>query len=202
MTALLTRGNAKLGPKVWHFDLPAGPSCPGASEWCALHCYAKRGHFLLDAARTKYVSNLQLVNDDINELQLRLYGEIRALPADAAIRIHTSGDFHTRTYILMWYVLARYNPDVQFYAYTRSWRVPDLVPALEFFRTLDNVTLWASTDETTGPGPDGWPEATIGFRPGYARCPEQTGKRTSCSECRLCWHRNLRPNARLAFRAH
>lgn len=153
----------------------------------------------MEAAASKYASNMAM---DPDEILRRLYGEIRALPAGAVIRIHTSGDFHSRQYVAMWYVLARYNPGVSFFAYTRSWRVPDLVTALDLLRGLPNVTLWASTDETTGQAPDGWPEATIGFRYGYASCPEQTGRRPSCSACGLCWNPRLQPQARLAFRAH
>lgn len=194
---LLTRGNTKLGSRVWHFNLPAGESCPGASEWCARHCYAKRGNYRF--TRSKYAANMAMPT---GELGRQLDAELSALPARAVVRIHTSGDFHSAAYVAMWAALASQYPGMPFYAYTRSWRVPSLVPALDEFRALPNVTLWASTDDTTGPAPNGWPEAAIGFRPGYASCPEQTGRRLDCSDCGLCWHRNLRVDARLAFKSH
>lgn len=198
---LLTRGNAKLGKRVWHFNLPAGTSCPGASEWCRAHCYASKGHYMLPSVVNKYAANMA-ATADLDTLERELTAEIAALPDGAIVRIHTSGDFHTSAYVAMWRRLAAATPSTQFYAYTRSWRVAELVTELDSLRALPNVTLWASTDETTGAAPAGWPEATIGFRSGYASCPEQTGRRKSCSDCGLCWHHNLRSNARLAFRAH
>lgn len=196
---LLTRGNAKLGSRVWHFNLPAGASCPGASTWCAKHCYAKHGNYRFRNVTNRYTANMAI---PIDELGAQLDTELDALPARAVIRIHTSGDFHGVAYIDMWAALASSYPLTPFYAYTRSWRVAELVPALDRFRALDNVTLWASTDATTGDAPDGWPTAGIGFRAGYASCPEQTGRRLDCSDCGLCWHRKLRTSARLAFKTH
>lgn len=196
---LLTRGNTKLGSRIWHFNLPAGESCPGASTWCARHCYAKHGNYRFANIRQRYAANMAM---PIGELRRQLDAELSTLPSRAVVRIHTSGDFHSYGYIAMWCLLAKAHPIIPFYAYTRSWRVPELVTALDEFRALPNVTLWASTDDTTGPAPDGWPEATIGFRPGYASCPEQTGRRLDCSDCGLCWHHHLRADARLAFRSH
>jgi hypothetical protein len=98
------------------------------------------------------------------------------------------------------------HPHLTFYAYTRSWTVPGIRQALDCYRTLPNVTVWASTDDTMPAAPADWPSTRIvpdwESAPGVAHCPEQTGKRDSCASCGLCWSPNLRPNARLAFKLH
>src|SRR5262249_48906495 len=113
--------------------------------------------------------------------------------------IHTSGDFYSAPYITMWAGLCDVHLEHSFYAYTRSWRVPELQPALNQLRARPNMTLWASTDDTTGPGPQGWPEATIGHRSGYVQCPEQTGRRAICSVGGLCGPPRLKPAPRRSF---
>jgi hypothetical protein len=42
---------------------------------------------------------------------------------------------------------------VRAYAYSRSWRVAAIRPALEELAALDNVRLWFSCDEETGMPP-------------------------------------------------
>src|SRR5262249_19165291 len=118
----LSRGNGKLGRRVWHFDLPAGISCPGASEWCALHCYAKRGQFKMPNVRSKYAQNWSAASNLIS-LETELAAELAELPAGSAVRIHTAGDFFSGPYATMWGRLADGAPATRFYAYTRSWRV-------------------------------------------------------------------------------
>lgn len=206
--SLLTRGNRKLGPTVYHFDLPAGPdaSCPGASAYCAAVCYARHGYFLFSSVQAKYAANLELWRTDPNRLQSQLDHELRALPAGTVIRLHTSGDFLSAGYVRMWARLATIHATLTFYAYTRSWVVSRIRQALEEFRSLPNVTLWASTDPTMLAAPEDWPTTrivpTFDDAPGIAHCPEQTGKRASCADCGLCWHPNLSRNARLAFKLH
>lgn len=197
---LLTQGNAKLGRRVWTFSLPAGDSCPGATAFCARVCYAKRGRVALQ--RSRYLQTFDLA---IPVLEPRLRSELGALPPRAAVRIHASGDFHSAAYIDMWARLASEHPGRAFWAYTRSWAVAELLPALAELGALPNVALWASVDPTTETAPPaGWRVAGIvadwADAPGIAHCPEQTGRRTSCSDCGLCWR--AKPGARLAFHLH
>lgn len=54
-----------------------------------------------------------------------------ALPKNAGIiRIHVGGDFYNETYFLAWLKVARDNPSVLFYAYTKSlrWWVMNCIP--------------------------------------------------------------------------
>jgi protein gp88 len=205
---LLTRGNRKLGASIYHFDLPAGrdASCPGASTYCAAVCYARKGHYLFGSVQAKYAASLALWRRKPAQLELQLARELTALPVATVVRLHTSGDFLSAGYVGMWSRLAATHPGLTFYAYTRSWVIPSIRASLDIFRTLANVTLWASTDPTMPTPPADWPTTQIvtdwSLAPTVAHCPEQTGKRASCADCGLCWSSNLRPNARLAFKLH
>jgi Gene product 88 len=206
--SLLTRGNRKLGASIYHFDLPAGPdaSCPGASTFCAAVCYARKGHYLFGSVQAKYASNLAAWREHPAQLERNLSAELDRLPAATVIRLHTSGDFISAGYVGMWVQLAATHPNLTFYAYTRSWVVASIRASLDIFRSLPNVTVWASTDDTMSAPPADWPTtrivASFDLAPGIAHCPEQTGKRASCADCGLCFNRNLRPTARLAFKLH
>jgi len=200
--SLLTRGNRKLGRNVWHWDLPAGPSCPGLSDICREICYAQKGFFVFQVA--KYAANFALAKQPFAFLSA-MNLELSRLPNGAVVRIHTSGDFFSVSYVDSWSLLAQANPTIAFYAYTRSWNVDaELREALEAFGQLPNVTIWASHDSSMPGVPAGWRMATIVGdwieAPAMAHCPEQTGRRASCSDCGLCWH--AKPLARLAFKLH
>jgi hypothetical protein len=222
---MLTQGNLKLGNGVWHWNLPAGSlfSCPGASAWCDASlnggCYANptkhRRSYGSAHVQAIYQKNWEDVQGDCSDWALRMSAWIQTKNRRArhlrnqvrVVRIHTSGDFFSPSYIAMWTWIADCNPSIKFYAYTRSWAVPELLPLLEEFRRLPNVTLWASTDHAMDRGPITWPEANVVLRDGVmpypmVRCPEQTGKQPDCTTCGLCWHPKLTSSTRLVFTQH
>ena len=184
------RGNPKLGPKVGVTNrMPglatAGGTCPGASTWCAGagKCYALKGRYRMHHGRYQ--------------------ADAIAWPApgqDADLhRIHTAGDFATVEYIAATIQLANANPQTAYWAYTRSWRIPELLPALEELRALANVELFASTDLSIAETPPaGWRIAAIEGDPRYPGpvCMEQRkdrkgnperGHKANCRECGYCW---------------
>jgi hypothetical protein len=108
------------------------------------------------------------------------------------LRLHEEGDFYSIEYIKKWIEitkeLRRRNIDIFIYAYTRSWRIPTMLPYLEKMRELPGVQIIASTDSETGPGPAGWPEAGINFT--YAEpsvmCTSDRRPGITCSNCGIC----------------
>jgi hypothetical protein len=196
LTTLLTPGNSKLKKTrkhsravarrrdlpIYNFNQPAFETCPGHSEWCKTHCYADKGFFPLLRKRHREAAARA-------ENTTALIAEIQDLPRGAWVRAHAAGDFHTVKYIRRWIRAARARPDVLFWAYTRSWRVARLLPALEELRKLPNFQLFASIDPTIGERPPrGWRVAWIEGDP-RARglvCPEQTGKMSDCADCGFC----------------
>lgn len=62
------------------------------------------------------------------------------------LRIHASGDFYDAAYIRNWITILDGCPNTEFYAYTRSWRVPELLDPLIGLAQMPNMRMWWSTD--------------------------------------------------------
>lgn len=159
------RGNLKLGPRVFTYSRPAGNptrrhisamgldtlattlgTCPGSTDECEAICYAKR---IQGPVFDLYTQNMR---DDVPELPVEC----------ELLRLHVSGDFDTVAYIENWITQLQRRPDVVTWAYTRSWRVPELVSALECLRALPNMQLFASMDPSCEDSPPtGWRRAWI-----------------------------------------
>lgn len=134
------------------WNLPAHASCPGESEVCMELCYADKGNFATHMA--KYFRNFaecqepgwaRLVVEDIQECSRKTK---RRKNPPRYCRIHSSGDFFSLQYIYRWLYIVRSCPRVQFFAFTRSWNVPTLLPALIELSQLPNMELWWSTDSS------------------------------------------------------
>jgi len=175
------KNNLKLGPNVITYSKLALVTCPGASVWCKGSCYALR--------ITGVVADVYRTNEAAG-------ADVPDLPEDAVLcRPHVSGDFDSVAYIKRWIEIVKSRPDVLFWAYTRSWRVPSLLPALEELRALPNMQLFASMDESiTDLPPAGWRIAwiegdmRIGRIAGHTRivCPEERKKVENCEKCGYC----------------
>ena len=128
-------------PKVYSISLLSGFSCPGAKE-CQTYAIKDKvtgKRTVLDGKDQKYrcfsgvqeaqytevynqrKHNLDLVNKYRYD-EVSLFTLIQnSLPKKATyIRVHVGGDFVTEAYMLAWYTVARFNPQIKFYAYTKS----------------------------------------------------------------------------------
>jgi hypothetical protein len=198
-------GNTKIGMGVFTYSRLAGQmsgTCPGSTDECEAICYAKR---ISGVVREVYVTN-------------SMTSEVPPLPAECRIlRLHISGDFDSVNYIENWIKRLQERPDVTCWAYTRSWRVPELLPALERLRALPNMQLFASMDQShTDIPPSDWRRAWIDGDPragdplnigahidvtalGHERnqttfdltpsyvCPEETKHKENCLACGYCF---------------
>ena len=133
MENLLGTGNTKLKNTAKHFDIkifnfsiPAGNdkasgkiTCPFAGS-CLSLCYAKKGMYRFGnverALSRRYEDSKK---DDFVE---RINTELSKVKNGKQIyvRIHDSGDFYSPAYFAKWLEIARLNPSVRFYAYTKS----------------------------------------------------------------------------------
>ena len=213
---MIQPGNTKLG-HVPNFSLPAETTCPGRTELCVKHCYARKGHFRQFNVRLAHANNYDLSLKSY--FAKNMIAEIAQLGI-SVLRMHVGGDFYSAPYIRKWIKIAKACPSTTFFAYTHSWTVPRLVRALVEFGELPNVQLWwscdADTHETNGPPPDCSDEIRVAYLqvaddehiPKYADlvfrvnretvrtrinnvriCPAETGKlpKAHCAECKLCW---------------
>lgn len=141
--SLIQAGNSKLG-HVPCFSIVAGDACPGKTAACAKHCYAMKGFFRMSNVAKKHRANwaaskrTTFVARMIKEIQ---QAELKLL------RIHVAGDFYDAPYVRKWIKIVKACPDTRFYAYTRSWRTPKLVPALKELAKLPNFYMWWSADK-------------------------------------------------------
>jgi len=147
---LLMQGNGKLGQAIHLWSLPAVKSCPGRSTICERWCYAKTGHFLLPSVKERLKWNLAQTRR--GDFVPRMVNEINRKGV-LVIRIHVSGDFGTAEYAAKWVEIMKQCPQVRYYAYTRSYRVPEIAAVLEQMAQLCCCRLWYSIDAETGVPP-------------------------------------------------
>lgn len=132
------------------FGLPSGKafSCPGATSVCETICYAGKLEKVFKGVRQVLLSNYeQLVNADrltmvalLDEMIQEFKTECDKRNADKLFRIHWDGDFFNEDYSIAWRMVIQMNPDVQFWAYTRS----DF--AVPYLHDVDNLSLYFSAD--------------------------------------------------------
>jgi hypothetical protein len=107
---------------IYNFGIPAYRSasgfvtCPMAGQ-CAVGCYAKQGAYTWPVVRNAYEARLALTKD--SERFIDTISDELVRRNISFVRIHDSGDFYSPKYMSSWFRIARRNPSVQFYAYTK-----------------------------------------------------------------------------------
>jgi hypothetical protein len=101
-------------------------TCPGAGA-CQLFCYARKGGYVMFPASS--MSAAQALNFLVNDPEgytARVNQEIKTIKSKTdkagvqfVVRWHDAGDFFSKEYLDLAYSVAKSNPDVQFYAYTK-----------------------------------------------------------------------------------
>lgn len=132
-------GNAKLKRDTVTFSLPAGHACPFAKECrsaadrltgkikdgehCKFRCYAANTEALFRNVREGRWRNFEMVKSAGSTLQTAALID-RSIPRRRGktklVRFHQSGDFFTQAYFDAWLLVARNNPDLTFYGYTKA----------------------------------------------------------------------------------
>lgn len=77
-------------------------------------------------------------------------------------RIHSSGDSYNDEYLHAWITIVEACEEVKFTAYTRAWRIKEVIPGLTKLASLPNMNLWLSEDAETGRSP-ALPETRIAW---------------------------------------
>lgn len=108
------------------------------------------------------------------------------------VRVHSSGDFFSNEYINMWNRIAKKNTHALFWAYTRSWKIKELLDGIMALAILPNFQVIASIEEGQIPPPK-LRYCVVGEQ--YERfdmfnCPEQYEQGVSCVNCRKCYTNN------------
>jgi hypothetical protein len=149
--SLLLMGNEKLSQSIAHFDIPAGKTCPGKSKLCYGRCYARKSRFTFPQVkeRLRWSYEQSQRGDFVDRIVDELYRKGITL-----MRWHVSGDIYSPSYARKMLEVIGRSSHTQFWAYTRSWRVPTIFPLLKAISLMPNMKLWLSVDRETGHPPE------------------------------------------------
>ena len=140
-----SKGNAKLGKQTLIFNLPAGKTCPGASLCKAFavmgdngktriqdgaetvfRCFAASSEAQYPATFAARAHNLQTIVEalrggiDVAAVMINNGIQNNRTKNTKLVRIHESGDFFSLAYLRAWIAVAKLNPDLKFYCYSKS----------------------------------------------------------------------------------
>ena len=139
----LSTTNSKLAKDgIASFNLVPIETCPGAGS-CAKYCYADTGSYLRFWKTTmppRVANWLASQKPDFVEKMNAMFGDVKKKGKIKAIRVHDSGDFYSPDYIKKWTEIARANPELMFYAYTKSHH-PKLREHLNELEKLPNFNV-------------------------------------------------------------
>lgn len=204
--ALIQKGtNTKLGAGIGAFSIPALSTCPGKTDYCKSVCYATKGFFKVRNVIGSLASNY---DESLKESFVSLMNESISKAKVRSIRIHPSGDFYSEEYIKKWISIVDSNPNINFWVYTRSWRLPEMVLALKELANKNNVQMYASIDSTTPESPPAWLRVANVVKDweseadSFVKCPNQKNKAITCEKCTYCFKpaKGLKQN--VVFKEH
>lgn len=135
-------GNAKLANDTAIFSLPAGHSCPFAKfcrssaerdtgkikdgQYTQFRCYAATSESLFRSVRNGRWNNfekLKACGGNVIQMAALIDQSIpRRGGKTKLVRFHQSGDFFSQAYFDAWLLVAKHNPDLIFYGYTKALR--------------------------------------------------------------------------------
>ena len=146
--------NGKTATIANSFGLPAGLafSCPGQTSVCGKVCYAGKLERIYSGVRDVLMHNWEQVKDAkraklemlIDEMIREFVSDCERKGADKYFRIHWDGDFFSLDYARAWEHVVSLYPDVQFWAYTRSFT--DSLNVVPILAGISNLTLYLSAD--------------------------------------------------------
>ena len=146
--------------KIYSLDLLSGYSCPSAKKCLSkavvqdngkrkikdgkdteFRCFSASQEVQYTNVYNSRKHNFDLLRKQNHEEMVKLINS--SLPENAGIvRIHVAGDFFSLPYMHAWYMVAALNPNVLFYAYTKSLRY--WVGGINELPILHNFVLTAS----------------------------------------------------------
>jgi hypothetical protein len=150
-------GKTALGKNA--FGLPSGKafSCPGATSFCEKICYAGKLEKVYKGVSDILMHNWNALKDaDIVEQTMMLHNMIQEFVIENErlrskgktptndFRIHWDGDFFSRNYAQAWANVITAFPQVNFWAYTRSF--DSNLNVVDILADIPNLVLYLSAD--------------------------------------------------------
>ena len=110
---------------VYEFNLPTGSTCPFALE-CKVTVNRETGKFDVKKGQYRCYAASSERFPGVRQHRWKNFefvknGGVPIIPKDCtSIRIHASGDFFNQKYFDMWLQIAKDNPKIEMWAYTKS----------------------------------------------------------------------------------
>jgi len=146
----ISDGNKKLGT-IHSFSLPSINTCPGKSKLCSNLCYAVKYEKVYVSTNKAYTRNFNLLQNNMSFVERKLNEFFKVYSEKHnQFRIHVAGDFYSYKYTKMWRRIIKKNRNINFTAYTRSWRIPEILKVLKEINDFKNTKLFLSVDKETG----------------------------------------------------
>jgi len=186
MKNYLIKGNVKMGPDVYIFNLPPKITCT-PSKWCLYGkngkpaCYALRNNFNLPSVVKSMKERYEVsLRDDFIE---RVVEEVFNNKAKY-VRLHSAGDFYSEDYVIKWIRIAESAPKTKFRSTTRR---RDLTSIIQELDSLPNVIIRESLDNERPTPEMGLKFAALSHldivKSGTYKCMN------SCEKCKHhCWN--------------
>ena len=118
----LKKTSKHFNKRVFNFGIPAYKSksgkviCPLAGE-CVKYCYAQKGAYIWSNVSPAFEKRLQAtMKNDFIDVMIK---EIKKKKAEY-VRVHDSGDYYSKEYLLKWFEIAERMPHIKFYSYTNN----------------------------------------------------------------------------------
>jgi len=118
----LKKTSKHFNKRVFNFGIPAYKSksgkviCPLAGE-CVKYCYAQKGAYIWSNVSPAFEKRLQAtMKNDFVDVMIK---EIKKKKAEY-VRVHDSGDYYSKEYLLKWFEIAERMPHIKFYSYTNN----------------------------------------------------------------------------------
>jgi len=119
----LKKTSKELQVKVMNFGIPAYKSrrsgkvvCPFAKD-CVKYCYARKGAYIWSNVNKAFEDRYEATKQD--DFVDKMTTDIKRRKVQY-VRVHDSGDYYSKEYRDKWFAIAKQNPDVRFYSYTKS----------------------------------------------------------------------------------
>ena len=145
---LLVDGNQKIGKGCWHFStLPTnkeythsklGFTTCGTCPIACNGCYGTKGNYNFSNVKDALAIRTLIARTDLEFFVKEINREIKAHKIEK-IRIHATGDFFSPGYVNAWIEIAKANPQVIFWTYTKA-----NFKELEELNNLNNVNIVSS----------------------------------------------------------
>ena len=133
----IKKTNIKNDANIFVFDLPAYKNkddeliCIGAKT-CVNICYAQKNFYVMPSVQKAYETNYYY-SKKINFpelIQNEIEKENSKKKKITHIRIHSSGDFFSKEYFLMWCNIAKKFPELKIFTYTKTPNInKNLIPS-------------------------------------------------------------------------